>query len=135
MYDHIGIKVRDLMTRDVVTVSLDLPVSALMNTMLREHHLGFPVVSATGELRGMVALDELQGVDPNASIGQVMKRDPATISENASALEAFQLMSRNNFGRLVVTNDRGQMVGIITKTDLMQSNGIIHVIDTVVLPS
>lgn len=38
-------------------------------------------------------------------------------------------------GGNVVLTDENNRTAIVTKTDLMQSNGIIHVIDTVVLPS
>ncbi len=116
-----GIGVEYLMTRDVQTVHPQMRVSDLVDKMLRERHLGYPVLDDAGGLVGMVTLGGIQGADPNATVEQVMSRRIVTIQQNRSALEAFQTMSRNNFERLVVVNPWGQMVGIISKTDLVRA--------------
>lgn len=116
-----GISVEDLMTREVQTVPVEMPVAELVHKMLRERHLGYPVLDRAGRLVGMVTLEHLQGADASATVEGVMSRDVVTVPASGSALEAFQLMSRNNFGRLVVVGaDRG-IVGIISKTDLIRT--------------
>lgn len=115
-----GIKVDDLMTRPVKTVSPEETVAELTARMFREHHLGFPVVDGQQRLLGIVTLANLQGADPSSRVGQVMTPTVATIGSRASALDAFHLMGQNNFGRLVVMDD-GQLQGIITKSDLMRA--------------
>jgi Zn-dependent protease/predicted transcriptional regulator len=119
-----GIGVRDLMNRDVKTVPPEMPVPQLAQFMLLEHHRGFPVVEPPGRVVGIVTVQNMQGADPNANVGQIMERKLTTVSEDASALDAYQSMSENNFGRLLVTGRDGRMSGIITKTDLMRA---IHV--------
>lgn len=116
-----GIDVRHLMTRNVKTVPADLPLADLPQRMFAEHHLGFPVVNESGQVVGMVSLRNLERLDGEGVVGQIMSRPVSTIHEDASALDAFQLMGKNNFGRVVVTDDAGGMVGIITKTDLMRA--------------
>lgn len=111
--------VRELMTREVKTVSPDLTVEQLKSRMLQDHHLGFPVVD--GNLMGIVTIKDVAGVDPHARVDQVMSRQIQTIPERESAAEAFERMSRNDFGRLIVTDDAGHMAGILTKTDLMRA--------------
>jgi predicted transcriptional regulator len=43
------------------------------------------------------------------------------IGEDAPATEALNRMSANGFGRLVVVDPEGRMIGIITKTDLIRA--------------
>ena len=50
-----------------------------------------------------------------------------------TTVEGSQLTARLQ-GANVVLIDENNRKSVVTKTDLMQSNGIIHVIDTVVLP-
>lgn len=116
-----GIRVHDLMTRAIETVPADMRVADLIEKMMRESHLGYPVVDQHGRLVGMVDLHNLQGVPADAPVEQVMTPDVTTIPERASALEAFRTMSTNNFRRMVVVGIGRDMVGIITKTDLVRA--------------
>jgi Zn-dependent protease len=115
-----GALVRDLMNPDVHTVPPDIRVADLMERMLHEHHLGFPVTDETGNVLGMVTLDEAQGKDPALPVREVMRPDAPKLPEQASAVDALRLMSNNGFGRVIATRDGGRMSGIITKTDLMR---------------
>ena len=114
-----GIPVDELMNREVRTVGSDISVTDLKQCMLEQHHLGFPVVDEAGRLQGIITLHDVQGKDPAAPIRQFMSTNVPTVSRQADAAAAFQLMSRNGFARLVVT-DGAHVVGIITKTDLMR---------------
>ena len=51
-----------------------------------------------------------------------------------TTVEGSPLVARLVDGKVVLT-DENNRTAIVTATDLMQSNGIIHVIDTVVLPN
>ncbi|HEX6219241.1 MAG TPA: fasciclin domain-containing protein [Sphingomicrobium sp.] len=51
-----------------------------------------------------------------------------------TTVEGSQLTARLQGGNVILV-DESNRTSTVTKTDLMQSNGIIHVIDTVVLPS
>lgn len=116
-----GIKVGDLMTRDVVWVHPTMPVSELIQKMLKERHLGYPVVDHSGRLVGMVDLEHAQNVAEDATVADIMSRDIHTISATKSALDAFGQMSRNNYRRLIVADPNGDMVGILSKTDLVRT--------------
>ncbi len=115
-----GIRVRDLMSREVKTVGSDMTVGDLMRKMVQEHHRGFPVME-NGRMVGMVSLQNLQGADPAAPISTVFTAQVPVIPEHASALEAFGEMSHSSAGRLIVVDRAGQTVGIITRTDLMRA--------------
>lgn len=128
-----GLPVRQLMTEDVKTVPPEMPLDELTRIMLREHHLGFPVVDpATGRVVGLVTLQDLQqraaatGTDaaavaaPPAAVADVMSREVESIPVTADASEAFRQMSAADFRRLVVM-DGDRLAGILTKTDLMHA--------------
>ncbi|MBS3787309.1 site-2 protease family protein [Candidatus Bipolaricaulota bacterium] len=116
-----GLKTSDLMSEEVVTVSPDTPISELKELMMNKHHLGYPVVE-DGEIIGIVTLEDLNKTDnPEESVENILTSKVITIGENSSASEAFHRMNQNDLGRLVVTGESGQMVGIITRTDLMHA--------------
>ncbi|MFB6291202.1 MAG: site-2 protease family protein [Candidatus Bipolaricaulia bacterium] len=116
-----GLKTRDLMTEEVTTVEPELPISELKELMMKKHHLGYPVVKQ-GEIMGIVTLEDLKKTDtPDEPVETILTPKVITIEQDSSATEAFHKMNQNNLGRLVVTGESGQMVGIITRTDLMHA--------------
>ncbi len=115
------VPVADVMTREVRTVPVDMRVAELLQVMLRERHLGYPVVDRAGRLVGMVDLADLQGKAPEELVEAVMSREVGTIALTATALDAFLRMSQRNFGRLVVVGRDREMVGILSKTDLIRA--------------
>jgi Zn-dependent protease/predicted transcriptional regulator len=115
------VPVADVMTREVRTVPADMRIADLLQVMLRERHLGYPVVDRAGRLVGMVDLADLAGKAPEDLVEVVMSRDVDTIAPTATALDAFLRMSRRNFGRLVVVGRDREMVGILSKTDLIRA--------------
>ena len=122
-----GIGVRDLMTRQIKTVPLGMPVSGLIQKMFDERHLGYPVLSQSGQMVGIVTLSDIKRMresgkrEADTTVEQIMSSQTSTIIENASALDAFHQMSQNNFGRLVVVDSQARMLGIISKTDLVRA--------------
>ncbi|MBI1742192.1 CBS domain-containing protein [Candidatus Acetothermia bacterium] len=122
-----GIDVQDLMSREVQTVLPEMRVSDLIQKMFQERHLGYPVLESAGKLLGIVTLSDIQklkdagNAETSTTVREIMSPQVLTVLESTSALEAFQKMSRNNFDRMVVVDSKGQMVGIITKTDLIRA--------------
>ncbi|MCF7889712.1 site-2 protease family protein [Candidatus Bipolaricaulota bacterium] len=116
-----GLKTSDLMSEEVTTVRRDTPISELKELMMKKHHLGYPVVE-NGEVKGIVTLEDMKKTDnPDEPVRNILTSKVITIDENDSASEAFHKMNQNGLGRLIVTDESGQMVGIITRTDLMHA--------------
>jgi Zn-dependent protease/predicted transcriptional regulator len=116
-----GVRVGELMTREVKAVPPWLPVSELTRIMLDEHHLGFPVVNERAELVGIVTLSELTSTNPMARVGEIMRRNPLTIGEDAPAAEAFRILGQRPGTRLLVTDDQGRITGILTSSDIVRA--------------
>ena len=118
-----GSRVADLMTRRVTPVPASLGVGDLAQAMIREHQQGFPVVDEAGQVVGMVCVDDLQGrqLPPDARVVDVMRPHVYTIRPEAPAVEAMQRMSGNGYPRLLVVDAAGQVIGVITNTDLLRA--------------
>ncbi len=118
-----GIRVGDIMTKQVSSVQPDMSVKDLLDKMMIERHAGFPVVE--GEMVvGMVNLQEATSipVDQQAAIrvSNIMNPRFSTVSSRAPAMDAFRLVSNRGSGRIPVVDD-GRLVGIISRTDLMRT--------------
>jgi len=116
-----GLKTGDLMSEEVITVRPDTSISDLKELMMKKHHLGYPVVE-NGEIMGIVTLEDMKKTDnPEEPVRKILTSKIITIDKNDTASEAFHKMNQNSLGRLIVTDESGQMVGIITRTDLMHA--------------
>jgi Zn-dependent protease/CBS domain-containing protein len=126
-----GVTVGDVMTSgdDLRTVSPEDTVAELISRMFRERHTGYPVLK-NGQLVGVVTLGDAQTVDEverdAIRVEDVMERDIVSVTPQTDALEALQTMQRNSIGRLPVVDERGEVVGIISRTDLMTAFDIIQ---------
>jgi Zn-dependent protease/CBS domain-containing protein len=126
-----GVTVADIMTpgADLDTVSADTSLATLTDRMFRERHTGYPVVRG-GRLVGVVTLDdtrEVQEVERDAyRVEDVMATDLVTISPTAEAMDAISTMQQESVGRLPVVDDDGELVGLISRSDLMTAFDIIR---------
>jgi len=129
------VRVREMMTRDVVTLSQgqSLPLASELMKLSRIRHL--PVIDAEGRLVGLVthrnlldaqvsALtplteDERAEVQLRVPVSRVMRTDVWTVSPDATALSAARLMYDHRFGCVPVVEDDRRLVGIVTEADLV----------------
>ncbi|GAA0252784.1 CBS domain-containing protein [Haladaptatus pallidirubidus] len=126
-----GVTVDDVMTgtENLKTVSPADSVADLMERMFSERHTGYPVV-ADGRLAGMVTLQDTQPVKEverdAMTVEDVMSKDLASVTPRTDALDALKAMQKHDVGRLPVVNVNGELVGIISRTDLMTAFDIIQ---------
>ncbi len=115
-------KVKKRMTKEVVTVKKEGTITDAINLM-KEHSIRHLPVVDEGELRGWVTESDIRGVYlasliEQVSIGDIMIKDPITISPEANLEEAAELLYRHGIGGLPVV-DNGTLVGVITVADIM----------------
>ena len=137
-------KVQDLMTRDVTTVAPATSLRDAAGLLATKGISGLPVVSATGEVVGVlseadivvkaggeVARNRMLGwlLEPDlgledkiraATVGEAMSAPPVTISPKRPVHEAARLMVAENVNRLPVV-DKGKLTGIITRADIVRA--------------
>jgi CBS domain-containing protein len=118
-----GIRVRNIMSSEVRTVSRDMPLRDLRGLMFREKHRGYPVME-DGELQGIVTLTDLQKVPDeqrdSIRVGEVMARNIYVIAPEEEASVAMKMMNEKGIRRLPVM-DSGRLVGIVSREDLVRA--------------
>jgi Zn-dependent protease/CBS domain-containing protein len=126
-----GVSVGDVMTNreELQTVRSDRSISDLLDQMLQQRHVGYPVVD-DGRLVGMVTLDDASEVNPVERdayrVDDVMTREVETVTPDEEAMDAFQRMQQTGVGRLPVVDETGDIVGIVSRTDLMRAFNILQ---------
>jgi len=141
-------KAIDVMTRSVVSVTLQTPVLTAIRLMLQNRISGLPVVDASDNVVGVVTegdflrraetgterrrsrwLELLLGPGRLAEeyadthgrkVGEVMTPDPQTIAEDTPLAEIVELMERKRIKRLPVVRGR-KLVGIVSRANLLHA--------------
>jgi CBS domain-containing protein len=141
-------QVKDIMTRNVISVGADQSVLTAARLMLQHRISGLPVVDKEGQLIGIVTegdflrrgelgtqrrrpkwLEFIIGPGRLADeyvhasgrkIDEIMTTDPVTVTEDDSLEKVVEVMERRHVKRLPVTKG-GRMVGIVSRANLMHA--------------
>ena len=121
-----GVRVGDIMTRELLSVSPDASVQQLVSDYFLVHpHGGYPVVS-NGKLLGVVTMSSVRSIPRDkrdferVSQAMVPFERTITVSPTTPAIDALQMMAKNGVGRLVVM-DGDKIAGMVTRGDLMKT--------------
>lgn len=115
------IQVQDYMTEDVSTVSPEATVRDVAERIASsDGHSGYPVVERR-RVEGFVSADDLLLTDPDSPIFTVMETDILVAHPEMKLTDAARVILRSGFRRLPVVDDTGNLVGIISNTDVIRS--------------
>ena len=118
-----GVKIKDIMSKEVQTVTSGMSVEDLVEYIFRFKHMGYPVVD-DGQLKGMVTFTNVQNVPKDErkviKVSQVMNKNIISLQEDDDAVKALKLMTVNNIGRLIVKKG-DKISGIVSRTDLLRA--------------
>lgn len=120
-----GLRVRDVMVTDPVTVQADASVADLIDGYVARYTYGGYPVQRDGRIVGLVTLHDLSKIPRQEHAARRVETimtplDPAVLVDpEASVFDAFTRMVSGNQGRFLV-EDRGRVAGLITL------NGIMH---------
>jgi len=124
-------KIKEIMSSPVYIISPDETVARARNLMLR-HKIGRLVLVENNKPIGIVTKKDisrrLDQAEPawrrrpidSIPIRQVMTESLITIYPDASPKQLSQLMIENNIGGLPVVNNKDEVIGIVTKWDLIK---------------
>jgi CBS domain-containing protein len=131
------LKVADVMTRDVTTVYEESNLQDVLAILGPYHFRHLPVVDGK-RLVGILSHRDLlkvtsQGLDQTLAaqarqarlldqtfVRDVMNTNVLTTRAEASVAEAARSMLDNKVGALAVVNEREELLGIVTETDLLR---------------
>ena len=123
-----SIKVRDYMTRHLVTFRSDTDLFTAINRLLEHRISGAPVVDSQGHLIGLLSEgDCLRGILSGAyyeAIGGVvssyMTTEVETISPETDVIEVSERFLRGRLGRIPVV-ENGRLIGQISRSDVLRA--------------
>ena len=112
------IRVRDIMSRYVVSVTEDTPVIEVARILAERRFSGLPVVDRDGDVVGMVSDFDLLARDGETA-GEVMSPDVVKIAEDTDIRTARTLLIEQRLARLPVFRGN-QLVGIVSRGDILR---------------
>ncbi|MFB6080855.1 MAG: CBS domain-containing protein [Haloferacaceae archaeon] len=113
--------VEEYMTREVETVSPDDTVSEVATRIVESDGFnGFPVCDKRN-VEGFVSARDLLLADDNARIFTVMVEDIVVAHPDMNVDDAARVILRSGIQKLPVVDDAGNLVGIISNTDVIRS--------------
>ena len=120
-------KIKDVMSRNPITVNPGISISQLIDMISKYHHMGYPVVNEKGELIGVVTFEDTMNVPKESrnkvSVGSIAKKKLVTAHPEDSVLDAFEKMDKHEIGRILIVDpqDPKKLLGVITRTDIMHA--------------
>jgi CIC family chloride channel protein len=122
-----GIKIRDIMSTKLVTVTPSMKISEVNRLMAQTLHLSYPVVDK-GSLVGVITYRELLNISAERSslmnVSDVMNGVPATVGPDETAAEALRLLHVTNYEQLLVVDpaQRNRLIGMVTHNDIIHGH-------------
>ena len=113
-----------LMNMDTITVRADITVDVVLRYLRRHRELPeqtdtLMVVDREGRFMGVVPLTTLLTSPPEATIGEIMKRDVEAIPADMPAHEVAKLFELHDWVSAPVVDDKGFLLGRITIDDVV----------------
>jgi len=120
-------KVVDVMSTDVITVSADTGIREAARLMFRHRVSGLPVVDESRRLTGIITeadflrleLERAEGPTDVEKVGDVMSGDVISIGAKATLYEAAKVMCEEGVKRLPVLDEEQRLLGIVSRSDVV----------------
>lgn len=128
--------IREWMTKDVITVTLETSMLKA-SKLMKDHDIRrLPVVDGKSHVIGIVSDRDIKAASPSKAttldthelyyllselkIKDIMTADPVIIRDTDTVETAALILEEKNFGGLPVVNEAGEIVGIITDHDIFK---------------
>jgi Zn-dependent protease/CBS domain-containing protein len=113
-----GVPVTSAMMTQFATLTLDEPVDAAVQTVLRTRQGEFPVVDSYGRPLGVLGRNDLiralKERGPDASVADAMTTNIPTVNKSRCLEDAFRLLQEKSVPAVGVVDEVGRLVGLVT---------------------
>ncbi|HUS71944.1 MAG TPA: CBS domain-containing protein [Sedimentisphaerales bacterium] len=119
------LKAKDVMTKDVIRVRKETPIYEAMELLLKNEITGMPVVADDMSLVGIITEKDCLRLfyadedEKNKTVGHFMTQPAVYYNEDDSLQSVCDFMMINYFRRIPVTSKNGQVVGILSRPDVI----------------
>lgn len=143
-----SVKVSEVMTREVATVSAETPLKTVAEIMSRRRVSGLPVIDLQGKVMGIISDKDflshmgdgtartfmdvvsecLKGGGCVAApvrakhAGDIMNSPAITVGQDTSVMDAARTLVEKGINRLPVVDEKGRLVGIVSRADVVRSS-------------
>jgi len=120
------LKVKEIMTTDVVSVTKDTPIYEAMELLIKHEITGMPVVEDDMTLVGVISEKDCLRLfyadeeEQNKTVQHFMTQPAVHYHENDSLKTVCDFMIINYFRRVPVTSKKGKVVGILSRPDVIK---------------
>lgn len=128
----LGIRVSDVMTRDVIGVPADITLRDFVSDyVVRLRHKSFPVVDGK-RIIGIVGLSDVNSFTAeeraHVLVSEVMARDVVSALPGDTVRRVVEIMTEGDFDRVPVVDAPGsdRLLGVISSTDIVTLDGILE---------
>ena len=102
-----------------ITISPNATIGELLAIKQQRKISGIPVVDEKGKLVGIITNRDVRfATDMNAKVADLMTRQIVTVREGVEREEAKRLLHKHRIEKLLVTDESGHCVGLITVNDM-----------------
>ncbi|HCM2154278.1 TPA: CBS domain-containing protein [Vibrio parahaemolyticus] len=127
-----SLKVKDYMTLQAVTFTKYMSLTAALNKVMQSVTLGGPVIDENEKVVGFLSEQDLLDKLVKASyhcqdthtVQECMHEDVLSVSPEMSVIELADMMKVGKPKMYPVVDDRGKLVGIITRRDVLRAIGM-----------
>ena len=120
------VTVNEIMTKDVIVVTKDDTIQSAAKLMRNYSIKNIPVINEKREITGVVSAKDIiykvvsENRNNNLPVEEIMTRDNLVFSRYTDTIiEISELMNKKGLSVLPVINEKEELVGIISKTDLL----------------
>jgi CBS domain-containing protein len=110
---------KDIMTRDVITVSPTATVKNLAMTLIKNQISGAPVAGRNGKIIGVVSEADIVA-KKGKDVKTIMSKNIISVTEDTAVEDIAKLMTTHRIKRLPVMRG-AEVVGIVSRADIVNA--------------
>jgi len=118
------LKAKDVMTKDVITISPDATLADAIELLVAKEISGMPVVDADEKVIGIISEKDIlnfafSGNLRNTKVKEAMSKEVYSFSSDTDIDKISLCLSENKFRRVPII-DNGKLVGIVSRRDIIR---------------
>lgn len=113
-------RVKTLMTKDPVVIQLPATREYALELFRKHNVRSFPVVNKEGKLVGIISIKRVLLHPDEDQLAMLIRREVPVVKPDDDLKKAVRKMLEMDYRRVVVVDDEGKVVGILTVGDIVR---------------